>query len=59
MNSHLTLAEIAMRLQLSVRTVQYMNQAGLGPKSIRVGRAYRVSHEEFEKWISELPTNQS
>jgi excisionase family DNA binding protein len=52
--SYLTLEQIADILQLSVETVRtYTKRKKNKLPSYRIGREYRVSREDFDKWMAE------
>lgn len=51
---HLTLAEVASRLRLDVRTVRSICDRGHGPPRIKVGRQWRFPAERFEAWEREM-----
>jgi hypothetical protein len=53
MSKYLKFDQIAGELGLPVRTVYYLNQAGLGPKCMKVGRTFLVSREDYETWLQE------
>ena len=50
MTSYLSFEDIARELGVPVRTVYFLNQKGLGPKTLKVGRAFRVSQSDFDSW---------
>lgn len=53
MSKYLKFDQIADELGLPVRTIYHLNQAGLGPKCLKVGRTFLVSREDYEAWLVE------
>jgi excisionase family DNA binding protein len=51
MEKYLSFTEIAELLGIPARTVYHLNQAGDGPKAVRVGRAFRVAQSDLESWL--------
>jgi excisionase family DNA binding protein len=53
MTRYLSFDEIADVLGVPVRTIYFLNQQGKGPKTLKVGRTFRVSESDFEAWRNE------
>lgn len=47
----LRLDDIAQDLGMSLRTIHHLNQKGLGPKCVRVGRRFLVSKDDYAAWL--------
>jgi len=47
---HLTLAQLAERLQVTERTIYEWNVTGFGPPYIRAGRMCRYRLSDIETW---------
>lgn len=51
---YLTLEQIAEILQITVETVRtYLRRKNNPLPHYRIGREYRVKHEDFDKWMEE------
>lgn len=51
MSEYLRFDDIARDLGMSVRTVYHLNQQGLGPKCLKVGRKFLVSRDDYKEWL--------
>jgi len=47
----MTFIDVAKAAQLPLSTVYYLHQKGEGPVVTHIGRHFRVTRKEYEKWI--------
>jgi hypothetical protein len=45
------LSDIALDMQMSIKTLYYLNKQGLGPRAYKFGRQYLVKRTDYESWI--------
>jgi excisionase family DNA binding protein len=53
MNNYLSYAEIALQLNIPVRTMYLFRKQGKAPSTVKVGRHLRVSPEALEVWLQQ------
>lgn len=51
MEIHFTYTEIAEKLGVPLSTLYEYRKQGTGPKTVRIGRHFRVSESELEQWL--------
>lgn len=54
MSKYYSYSEIALELEIPVRTLYKYNADGIGPKTIRVGRHLRVQEKDYLQWLTDL-----
>jgi len=52
MKKFLTYTEISEHIQIPLRTLYFLNSKGLGPKTYKFGRAYRVHIRDYSAWLA-------
>ena len=50
-NDWMKLSDIALDMQMSIKTLYYLNKQGLGPRAYKFGRQYLVKRTDYESWI--------
>lgn len=53
MSSYLTFQQIADNLQIPIRSIYQYNKQGVGPKTTKIGRHFRVLESDYEAWLHE------
>ena len=53
MENYLTYQEIAIQLNIPLRSLYQYNKDGKGPKTTKIGRHLRVSVSDLEAWLKD------
>jgi excisionase family DNA binding protein len=51
MNKHHTFSEISAILDIPLSTMYKFHRDGLGPKTVHLGRHFRVSESDLDAWL--------
>ena len=52
MKKFLTYAEISEHIQIPLRTLYFLNSNGLGPRTYKIGKAFRVHISDYAAWLA-------
>jgi len=52
MKKFLTYAEISDHIQIPLRTLYFLHSNGLGPRTYKIGKAFRVHIGDYAAWLA-------